>query len=552
MTVTFNICNVSFDHVDRVMMRKFFQMVFVGDDRKSLHIYTATVLGADKRNQSETQDSEEPKPAESLDKDYISAIDELREFCMKFDIIVTGNDDNDVVSIISEDVTHSKDRGFLAQEDCIQQIWGKECKVLCNHPKVILEKQFEGIYGIEGSNLRGDILAEMSKTEVLCIQDSSKDSSMQMDAVAIPGAFSQEPFSGPKWSARPQAAPVEGSERAFYRITVPDKEVAIHKGTELVNWVKTTIQFKYRLRDQNLKFSIKNENDTEGKAVQRTTYIAPDITWYFSPPIKSYISHESSSVEVRWEREGGSCPHQGACNCPVQRRTSLPFSTRRYENAINPVANKTTVNFSRWTKDEKIGYRQKYRISARNIFPGPNDFDNVKELNIFIDATDEHNRGNRQFILSLFITLVLAFGINSDLINNVEKFFPFTDLLAADTWWLIMVALLMLNLLILPVRRVKSRKSLKWRRRNIYASFSWALIIFGGTRSKVLSGLFTRFIAAPLDKLTRMIFESPITAPGVAKFLFLIILFSNFSYVVYNVVKYKEPVLVGLLDDTIL
>lgn len=45
MTVTFSIRNVTDDLVKTVMLRKFFQMVFVGNDRKSLHIYTATVLG---------------------------------------------------------------------------------------------------------------------------------------------------------------------------------------------------------------------------------------------------------------------------------------------------------------------------------------------------------------------------------------------------------------------------------------------------------------------------------------------------------------------------
>ena len=45
MTVTFNIHNVTNGSESTVLLRKFFQMVFVGNDRKSLHIYTATVLG---------------------------------------------------------------------------------------------------------------------------------------------------------------------------------------------------------------------------------------------------------------------------------------------------------------------------------------------------------------------------------------------------------------------------------------------------------------------------------------------------------------------------
>ena len=560
MTVTFNICNVSFDHVDRVMMRKFFQMVFVGDDRKSLHIYTATVLGADKRDknkdkaetEAETEECRrrKPKPAESLDKDYISAINELREFCMKFDIIVTGNDDNDVVFISSEDVTHSKDLGFLAQEDCIRQIWGKECKVLRNVPQVELRDEFYNIFG-DQLLIESGVLAQMAQTEVLCIRDKSKRSDAKMDAIAIPGTFSHNPFLAPKGKQiHEQTTLVEGSECAFYRITVPDLPAAIHKGTELVNWVKTTIQFKYPLRDQNLNFCIKNEEENERHGC--TTYLAPDITWYFSPPLKSYISHESSSVEVQWKQNRESCKYLDSCGCPIQLRSTPHFTTRRYDNAVNPVANKTTVNFPRWTKDEKIGDRQKYRISARNIFPTWEEFNSVRELNIFIDATDEHNRGNRQFILSLFIAVVLAFGVNSDSIQAAKSFFPFTNFLAADTWWLIMVTFLMLNLLILPARHVKSRSSLQWRRGNIILSFSWALAIFCGTRSQVLSELFSKLLAETLAKLVETVFRFTITMPMVAQGAFLVILASNFSYVLYNRMRYKESILAGLLDDTIL
>ena len=64
MTVTFNIRNVTNGIKNTVMLRKFFQMVFVGNDRRSLHIYTATVLGG------------LPKHIDEGDtKDFISSLD---------------------------------------------------------------------------------------------------------------------------------------------------------------------------------------------------------------------------------------------------------------------------------------------------------------------------------------------------------------------------------------------------------------------------------------------------------------------------------------------
>lgn len=71
--------NVTSESVKAVMLRKFFQMTFVGNNRKSLDIYTAVVLGG----------SDESK---SLNADrFISRLDAKKEFCMRFDFIVNGD-----------------------------------------------------------------------------------------------------------------------------------------------------------------------------------------------------------------------------------------------------------------------------------------------------------------------------------------------------------------------------------------------------------------------------------------------------------------------------
>ena len=97
MTITFCIHNVTFDLVKTVILRKFFQMVFVDNDRKKLHIYTATVLGA---NEERLLSAAKVKNKETK---YISSLGEqgCKEFYMKFGFIVTGNDDNEVLRIIS-------------------------------------------------------------------------------------------------------------------------------------------------------------------------------------------------------------------------------------------------------------------------------------------------------------------------------------------------------------------------------------------------------------------------------------------------------------------
>ncbi len=109
MTITYYMSNATPNLVKTIMVRKFFQMVFVGNDRKSLHIYTASVLGGCPKVKLEKK-----KPgAESTN--YVSQLDKLNAFRMKFDFVVRGNDNNDVLSIESEDITDG-DRGFLSQK----------------------------------------------------------------------------------------------------------------------------------------------------------------------------------------------------------------------------------------------------------------------------------------------------------------------------------------------------------------------------------------------------------------------------------------------------
>ncbi len=545
MTITFNLCNVACNLVDTVMFRKFFQMVFVGKDRKSLNIYTATVLGGSS-NVLPASDSS-PLPKEK----FISSLDYLSSFCVKFDIVVTGNDDNDVLSIVNEDITGPENRGFLSQEECIQRVWGKQCQVLWNNTT---EKDLEAKYkDLIGKTLciKKDLFAKMAQNTVLLIQDDTKESTMEMNSFAIPGGFSCENYireQKTKKSERHSRVLAEGSEKATYQVVVP-KGKEICKGIELLNWVKTTIRFEFRLSEQNLNFCIQKD------IKDQTKYLAPDFTWYFSPPVKAFINHESSSVEVKWQHKNSSddkCPLHEACKCPIKPTAEIPFTTKRYDNSINPVANKTTVNFQRWIEDEMIGFRQKYRIAARNIFPRPENFDDVSELNIYIDATDDHSRGNRQYILGILLSVALVFGINNEIVDGAKQFFPLNALFSADTWWLFMIISLALNLLIYPVRNIRNRVYKNWRATNIVASCIWSFSVFCVARSKLLSAAVISFIIEPVNKWVQSFATVPFDFYVISRGAFIILLISNVAYILYNIFVYRDPILSGFLGDDIL
>lgn len=570
MTVTFSIRNVTDDLVETVMLRKFFQMVFVGNNRKSLHIYTATVLGghnaqaskgSDESAQSEgtgansnesTQSEDAGASPKEMDPktEYVSQLNTLKEFCIRFGFVVTGNDDNDVLSITSQDIT-DEESGFLRQIDCIQQVWGKQCKVLQSDQKDLTEKyqQFTGKDDKAIDNTIRRALAQMAQGPVLWIEDENKSQEPEMFSLAVQGYCTAENYPLEKGCV-PKTKRVkladEGSEKASYCIKVPEHQCYC-EGIELLNWVKTTIQFKYHLTDHNLNFCIKKE------PASMTSFIAPDFTWYFSPPVKSFINHESSCAEVSWRRQGEqSCEQHKSCQCPIKPDAGAPYTSKRYDNVVNPVANKTTVNFSRWLNDEMIGYRQKYRIASKNIISRPELFGSIRELNIFIDTSDEHGRGNRQYVLGLLISFALAFGIDKTRLSDAQVYFPLEKLFLADTWWLLLIISLSMNMLIRPPRSIHERRYIRWRKWNIICALVWIIFVFCVDRSEWLMNLFYSYVANPVTGWIGTLITFSVDFYVIPRFIFVVILCSNALYVIKNIIKYHDPILTGLFGDDIL
>lgn len=550
MTITFGIRNITSELVKNVMLRKFFQMVFVGNDRKTLHIYTATVIGGSSESDCK-----------------LSCLQDLTNFCMKFGFIVTGNDDNEVLSIISENVTDGKN-GMLSQVDCVRQVWGKQCTVINNNQsrvkelyKKLLENQKNSVQSEENekkhlqSNKSKDnddsLLSSIVKSRVLWIEDDDKAQEDGMMSMAIAGEFDAEDYDGlsrKKNSDSSYYRVNEGSEKAFYRVSVPEN-LQLPNGIELLTWVKTTIKFKHQIDDQNLIFCIQKEKD------DNTHYEAPDFTWYFSPPVKSFINYESSSAEVRWKKDtidSKACKLNTNCKCPLKPETRSRFATKRYENAINPVANKTTVNFSRWIDDEMIGYRQKYRIASKNILKSSDNFNELAELSIYIDTTDEHSRGNRQYILGLFISFALALGIDKTRLADAQIYFPFANLFIADTWWMMFIIAITLNILIRPPKSIYERRYIRWKKYNCIASIAWIICVFCIDKSVWITSVLNRGVFNPVMECINGLTTFNINYFLIPQLLFLLILGSNILYIVKNIKKYHDPVLSRLFGENIL
>lgn len=475
MTITYTIHNSTSELVKTVMLRKFFQMTFVSDDRKALHIYTATVIGASPSlYQEENTESKKQKP-----EDFLSKLSSANSFRMRFEFAVATNDHNEVLNITHEDITETPKDGFLEEEECIRQVWGTRCSVFTDDQEKIHErlKILNKNIGLPEQNFN-DLVSttgKLSGKKLLWTEQQKGGMNKNLlTSLSIPGKF--EIVDEPPVPRKRD----EISYRSAYTINVPS-DLEIPDGIELVNWVVTTIEFKYPLNAEEYNYVIKKD------ITEPTSYVllCPDFTWYFAPPVKTFIDSRNSMVELKRGQTGGSV----SCACPIKQRKDVYLLNDKYQNSINTVPNKLTVNFSRWDKDEKINARQKYRLSAKEILPNPETISDISEIDIYLDMSDEHNRGNRQFILGLFISFALSFGIDSGRLQEISSYFPFiTDLFPLDVWWITFLVLFSLVLMNKPAVFAKhERGQLLFRKVLIGLTMAWTGIAFGLLRSPLLT-----------------------------------------------------------------
>ena len=187
----------------------------------------------------------------------------------------------------------------------------------------------------------------------------------------------------------------------------------------------------------------------------------------------------------------------------------------------------------------KIKSRQKYRFAAKDISLSAEEFSSISEIMMCLDMTDDHNRGNRQYILGLFISFALSFGIDSTRISAVKQYFPSFLGFAADTFWLIFLVMFSLTMLFQP-----PKISDKWdqrasiiRKACLWASLFWFMFVFSfSNNSLILTALVTN--QTMITSITR----------GCYAGIFLV----EFIYILYLNVRHKDRILSGLFGETIL
>lgn len=473
MTVTYNIQNVTPNLAKTVMLRKFFQMVFMGNNRRSMHIYTATVIGASDQNE-----------AEFTPETYVSNLGNIPDFRMKFSFLVGNSDNNEVEYITHEDITSGK-HGFLDEISCIRKVWGDECSIILNDQKCVAEllAEIQKAAKLPDQDMLLQSAALSKHTLLWTKQSKNNKPRAELSSLSIPGVYHPVPDEQEHFT-RDNIA-----KKSSYTIDVPS-QVNFPEGLELVNWVRTVIQFKYEIDDNNLNYTLRRDLLCD----DGTAYFAPDFTWYFSPVVKSYIDNHNSIVEVKRK----ATDPENECTCPIQKSKKRVIVNDKSLNCIDTVPNKMTVDFHHWTK-EKIRLRQKYRLAAKEVLPTALTFDSLSEINIFLDTADEHSRGNRQFITSILLSFALAFGIDSSRLKDVSSYFG--TIFPADVMWLALLISFSLALINTPVTQNASERTENWiwkfyekhnkgfRKIALSMALVWFIIVFGILRVSFIQNL---------------------------------------------------------------
>lgn len=512
--------NVTSESVKTVMLRKFFQMVFVGTDRRSLHIYTATIIGASSENGYQAEDC-------MTKKNFCSEFAKVPNFRMLFDIAVAGNETNAVKYIRHEDITDTPKKGMLSQLTYLRKVWGDNCKVIYNDQTALAE-YFPGI-----SN---EDLGKYSKQKVLYVREDKPFYGWLLDSKAIPGKLE----TGIDITDA-EVIKEDYTKRDLYAIDVPQKDMPV--GMELVNWIRTTIQFKTDIDDKDFNYCIQNPIPRDRQKVQSAdektnpgyAFLCPDFTWYFSPPIKTYIDTHNATVEIKRKQANPECTD---CPCPKRGEIHAKNANDKYHDGIGPVPNKMTVEFDYW-REEKIKSRQKYRFAAKDISLGAEDFDDVSEIMICLDMTDDHSRGNRQYMIGLFISFALGFGIDGTRLARVKQYFPNILGFQADFLWVAFLFAFSFTMLSRPpkVNDWMDVWASRIRKGCLVVSCLWFIAVFA---------------CAGNEFLTANIKEYYTLGVYAAQGFYWAIIVTEILYLCYLKIRHKDRILKGIFGEDIL
>lgn len=305
--IDFNISNINNSDYKTVILRKFFNMIFVSRDGKTLRIYTATMFEGSENPKGDNTSIPEP----SKNK---------KNTCkLKF----SYNIDSSVYNEVSfEDLTSS----LFEQTDCLEKVWGTCVKITTQND---LEKELKNLFPQIYSSGETTSLPSMPPN---FLKFTENKKGKNFTCIAGSGKYNAE------------------NGQNHYTLSAGNIP-----GISAMNWVRTTISLKKSILTEKLDFKISLPHDSD--------FCTPDFTFYFAPPINYIVDEEIATVKI-----GEDDKDTKNRISRVADNTTVDFKEWVNEEAIYD-SKKSRVSFNQYLSD--LFYLSKKEIEIFVSFSNP-------------------------------------------------------------------------------------------------------------------------------------------------------------------------------------
>lgn len=240
------ISNINNKTYEEIILRKFFQMVFISPNGKKLTLYTATIFGGMTK-----------KLPEGSTTGPVAAYGGHNNCKLKFQFI---SGDSQIKSITSKNFT----KELWTQISRMERVWG-QCRKCETQEEV--NDLFTSLYQIPFR------LSMDPNWPIYHIYDTKKQN---CECVVTNGDYEDLP---------------DGS------YTLAARKAAKQDCIEVMNWVKTEITLNKSILGKHITFKISLDSG------ENHTYYTPDFTWYFAPPSGYHVDKDSAVVKIGTSNE---------------------------------------------------------------------------------------------------------------------------------------------------------------------------------------------------------------------------------------------------------
>ena len=477
-----------------VLLRKFYQVVFVNEDLKKISIYTTTIIGKISENNTFLT-SDKKNSSQSEDDDFIDTeFDE--KLCIKImfqaiDSLKKIKSDS-LEKITHEDMTHD----FYKQESVIKTIWGKNSEYI----RDIGTKRDElrKIFHISRDNLEN---CDFSENAYLFLDQHERSNTLY--SFSEKGAFFNDNNG-------------DGSFYLKYNISNEEKRnksKSFHAG-EMFHAVKTTIEFSEILDIKDLNFIIKFY-DRGGC----NEYYLPDFTYYLIPPYRYEIDKDKTVLEY--------------------------YNNDDFmDNELNPlpeVKKNNVAYFKTWIDNENIESKNVYKLRSsiqkyqKKYFNGKNEI----KLNVVLSRIDR--KADIHFILGFIISIFLSYGLDSGRIKEVSNRIIFNRIFPSEIIWLFYCAVI-LWVIYSSRKENQLKKEPRWikcvRIAILIFFVIWFLLVFVFPESIISTWKLNKIFI--IEFITENIFKVWFLNFTITDLIFIIGLILLLVYLFLYCIKYKD------------